>query len=69
MVKDTGEVEKNILKPKSRFLRVKCPNCGNIQVIYSHASQIIKCSICGEILAVPTGGKAKIKGEVQEIFE
>ena len=61
--------EKIIPRSKSKFLKVKCSNCGNIQVIYSHTSQIVKCSICGEILVIPTGGKAKIKGEVQEIFE
>ena len=70
MVKDTeNEMDKTIPKPRSRFLKVKCSNCGNIQVIYSHVSQIVKCSICGEVLAIPTGGKAEIKGEVQEVFE
>jgi len=44
-----------------RFLRVRCNDCGNEQVIYSHASSVVKCLVCGKTLAAPSGGKAKIK--------
>ena len=44
-----------------RFLRVRCNDCGNEQMIYSHASSIVKCLVCSKTLAVPSGGKAKIK--------
>lgn len=60
---------KRVPTPKSRFLKVKCPKCGNNQIIFSHVSRIVKCVICNEVLAIPTGGGAKILGEVQEIFE
>ena len=63
------KTKKLIPKPRSRFLRVKCPKCGNTQIIFSHASRTIKCIVCGEVLALPTGGKSKIIGEVHEIFE
>jgi len=50
--------------PKSRFLLVRCPDCGNEQVVFSHASIEVKCLLCGRTLARPTGGKAVIEGEV-----
>ncbi|MCX8176575.1 MAG: 30S ribosomal protein S27e [Candidatus Bathyarchaeota archaeon] len=55
-----------IPRPRSRFLRVKCSECGNEQVIFNMASMRIPCSVCGGILAEPSGGKAVIKGEVIE---
>ena len=66
---ERNALEKYIPRPKSRFLKVKCSKCGNIQIVFSHASQEVKCNICDEKLAIPTGGKAKILGEVQERFE
>jgi small subunit ribosomal protein S27e len=53
-----------IPRPRSVFLRVKCSGCGNEQVIFDRASTLIRCKICDEILAEPTGGKARIRGEV-----
>ncbi|HIE14518.1 TPA: 30S ribosomal protein S27e [Candidatus Bathyarchaeota archaeon] len=64
-----SEWEKLIPKPKSRFLHVKCPECGNEQVIFSHATLRVKCNVCGGILAEPAGGKAKIYGEIVGVFE
>ncbi len=52
----------------SCFLRVRCPSCGNEQLVYSHASRVVKCQICDEVLAEPTGGKARIKGQVVYTF-
>jgi len=56
--------EKLIPRPRSSFLRVKCPGCGNEQMVFSHATSVINCNICGATLAEPSGGKAIIKGEV-----
>lgn len=61
--------EKIIPKPKSNFLQVKCPECGNEQIIFSHVASIVRCNICSAILAEPTGGKANIKGEIITRFE
>ncbi|MCW3996725.1 MAG: 30S ribosomal protein S27e [Candidatus Bathyarchaeota archaeon] len=60
---------KLIPKPKSVFLRVKCQKCGNEQLIFSNAVNTITCNVCGETLATPTGGRAKINGEVLNILE
>ncbi|MCX8152899.1 MAG: 30S ribosomal protein S27e [Candidatus Bathyarchaeota archaeon] len=63
------EWDKLIPKPKSHFLRVKCLKCGNEQLVFSHATNKVFCNVCGEVLAEPMGGKAKIKGETQTIYE
>lgn len=57
-----------IPKPGSSFLRIKCAKCGNEQVIFDKPSIAPRCSVCDEILAEPTGGKAKIKSEVVQIL-
>ncbi|NIO23067.1 MAG: 30S ribosomal protein S27e [Candidatus Aenigmarchaeota archaeon] len=48
----------------SKFLRVKCRKCKNEQVVFERPSSSIKCLVCEEVLAEPTGGKAKIKTDV-----
>ncbi|NIQ05745.1 MAG: 30S ribosomal protein S27e [Candidatus Korarchaeota archaeon] len=52
--------------PGSKFLTVECPDCTSKQVIFSHASNEVKCSVCGRILAKSTGGKARILGKLVE---
>jgi len=64
-----SEWEKVIPKPRSRFLRVKCPDCGNEQVIFSNATSRVHCNVCGAMLAEPSGGKAAIKGEITAILD
>lgn len=60
---------KLIPKPRSVFLRVKCPKCGNEQLIFSNTVNKISCNVCGELVAEPTGGRAKINGEVLAVLE
>jgi len=50
-----------------RFIRVLCLKCRNEQIIFDKASTIVKCLNCGQIIARPTGGKAKL--EKVEIIE
>ncbi|ACP35277.1 Ribosomal protein S27E [Sulfolobus islandicus Y.G.57.14] len=57
-----------IPEPKSRFLRIKCPNCGNEQTIFSHSTFPVRCLSCGTELVYSVGGKAKIVGEVVRIM-
>jgi small subunit ribosomal protein S27e len=64
-----SEWEELIPRPKSSFVRVKCLKCGNEQVFFSHATNKVNCNVCGIELAEPSGGKAKIKGEVVAVFE
>ena len=63
------EWNKLIPKPRSSFLRVKCPKCGNEQLIFSNTVNKVTCNVCGETLAEPSGGKAKIKGDITANLE
>jgi len=56
-------------KPKSEFVKIKCPDCSNEQLIFNKATTSVTCAVCGATLAKPTGGKAKIRGEVVAKFE
>ncbi len=56
--------EKLIPRPTSKFLTVKCKDCGNEQIVFSHATNVVHCNVCSAILAEPSGGKAVMKGEV-----
>jgi small subunit ribosomal protein S27e len=51
-------------KTESSFLRVKCNDCGNEQIIFEKAASKIKCLACDKLLAEPSGGKALIKTQV-----
>ena len=64
-----AEWEKLIPRPRSRFVRVKCPKCGNEQLVFSHAVNNVNCNVCGAELAEPTGGKVVIKGEIVTALE
>jgi len=64
-----SEWERLLPRPKSRFLRVKCPDCGNEQIVFDHATNNINCNVCGAVLAERTGGKVAIKGEIVASLE
>ena len=54
--------------PKSRFLRVKCLNCGNQQIIFGCSATDVECLVCGKILLQSTGGKARILTKILEVL-
>ena len=56
-------------RTKSRFLRVKCNDCGNEQVIFGCAANIVKCLVCDRVLAQPRGGKSVIKTEILSVLD
>lgn len=53
-----------IRENRSKFLKVKCPDCDNEQVIFEKASTLVKCVVCGRELATPAGGRANLKAEI-----
>ncbi len=57
-----------IPQPKSRFLRVKCLNCGNQQIIFGCSSTDVECLVCGKTLLQSTGGKARILTKILEVL-
>ncbi|MBD3261146.1 MAG: 30S ribosomal protein S27e [Candidatus Altiarchaeales archaeon] len=54
---------------KSRFLKVRCADCGNEQVIYGSAATKIKCLVCDKIVGESTGGKTRVKTEITEVAD
>ncbi len=49
---------------ESKFLRVKCNGCKNEQIVFNKASTVVKCLVCGKVLAEPKGGKVEIKTKI-----
>ncbi len=56
-------------KLKSKFLRVKCADCENEQIIFGSAASVVECTVCGRTLAEPTGGKADIKTSIIKVLD
>ncbi len=56
-------------EPTSKFIKVRCPKCKNEQIIFEKASEKIECLVCQNVLAEPTGGKAKILAQVLETLQ
>jgi small subunit ribosomal protein S27e len=46
-----------IPQPKSRFLRVKCLNCGNQQIIFGCSATDVECLVCGKTLLQSTSNE------------
>lgn len=46
----------------AKFIIVKC-KCGNEQKMFGAPSMVVKCRVCGEMLAQPTGGKTALSGK------
>lgn len=63
-----SEWENLIPRPSSRFLKIRCRSCNGEQIVFSHTTHLIKCRTCGETLAEPTGGKAKINGSIVAVL-
>ncbi|RLI29490.1 30S ribosomal protein S27e [Candidatus Bathyarchaeota archaeon] len=48
------------------FIRVRCPDCGNEQIIFDRATRTVTCNLCGAIIGESTGGKILLRGEIVE---
>ncbi|MGC9209063.1 MAG: 30S ribosomal protein S27e [Nitrososphaeria archaeon] len=57
------QIKQLVLTPRSSFLRIKCPKCGMERIVFSHSKRRIYCEGCGELLVIPTGGKAIINSQ------
>ncbi|NQV09381.1 30S ribosomal protein S27e [Candidatus Woesearchaeota archaeon] len=53
----------------SKFIKIRCPKCKNEQIVFGKSSSIIKCLVCDQVLAEPTGGKSRIKARILEVLE
>ncbi len=57
-----------IKETRSKFLRVRCDDCENEQIVFDHATTTVRCNVCGRTLAEPSGGKARIKTRIIEVL-
>ena len=48
----------------AKFLKVKCPDCENEQVLFSRPATRVNCQVCGSPLAEPRGGEPLMKAQV-----
>lgn len=48
----------------TKFLKVKCKDCENEQIVFSKAAMKVACNVCGASMVEPRGGHAQIMGEV-----
>lgn len=53
----------------SKFIKIKCEDCGNEQLSFSKPATPVKCHVCGSTLIRPTGGVGKVRGELLEVIE
>ena len=53
---------RQIKRPTSSFLKVRCPQCKNEQHVFSKASTKVACLVCDTPLAAPAASPAKILG-------
>lgn len=53
---------------RGNFLKVKCLDCDNEQIVFDRASSNVQCIICGKTLVTPRGGKAKITAHIDEVL-
>lgn len=52
-----------------KFLKVECLKCKNEQIIFGSPTMVVKCLICGKVLAEPRGGKGAVKTRILEVYD
>jgi len=55
------------MEGEGKFIKIKCSDCGNEQIVFSRPSINIVCHVCGSTLVKPTGGRGEIRGELLEV--
>ncbi|RME31103.1 30S ribosomal protein S27e [Candidatus Woesearchaeota archaeon] len=53
----------------TKFLKLRCNKCKNEQITFSKSASTVKCLVCGETLAHPTGGRTRVEAQVLEVLE
>ncbi len=61
-------MESLLFKPRSRFLKVKCSQCDNKQIVFEKPASNVKCRVCGKTIVKSTGGKGNVFGEIIEVY-
>ncbi len=58
-----------MIESRSKFLRIKCNDCGNEQIIFDSASTVVRCLVCNKVIAEPLGGKTEVKAEIIDVVD
>ena len=66
MVISLTEAQNSIPKPRSSFIEITCPSCGNKQKIFNRPSTTIKCIACDVVLAMPSACKLEFKEKIKK---
>jgi len=62
-------VGEKMSKSKSNFLKVKCGDCGNQQIVFDHAASKVECIICGKSLVKSKGGRSEVVAQIIEVLD
>jgi len=57
------------IKPRTRFLKLKCNACGNEQTVFSAATTDVKCLACNQVLAESGASKIRLKARIVKELE
>lgn len=49
---------------RGAFVKVKCSECGNEQIVFEKPASQVECVVCDTTLARSTGGKARFQAKV-----
>lgn len=49
---------------RGEFVKVKCRDCGNEQVVFEKPAEDIECVVCDDVLAYSRGGTAEFQAKV-----
>jgi len=58
--KSKHKLKRLVQSPNSFFMDVKCDECFQITIVFSHAKTKVSCENCSKIIATPTGGRARL---------
>jgi small subunit ribosomal protein S27e len=58
-----------VKQPKSKFLKVKCDDCGSEQVVFGNPAMEVKCLVCGKTLVEPGASKPNILAKKFKVIE
>ncbi len=53
----------------SEFLKIKCEDCGNEQVVFNSPATPVRCLVCGKTVIEPKGGRGLVKTRIVEVLE
>jgi len=54
---------------ESKFLRISCPRCRKVHIVFGKSATRVKCNKCNKLLVGVTGGKVRVKALVQEVLQ